>query len=356
MRASESLPNRWRTRRLAIVALLLIASAGSSLSVPATSATWTSMATPASEDDEPELLNLDPADFDNPTVIDNEWLPLTPGTRLVYSGFDVDDNGERIPHVVVDTTTDLVKEINGVRTRISIEEDYSDEELVEKDIRFNAQDNDGNVWHLGELVETYEEGALVGAQVWLGGVTEGAHPGIQMLASPKVGDTYSQGYAPPPFYWTDRAQVHTMGQQTTVPAGRYEDVMVIAEWDQETEEGVFQDKYHARGVGVVRVGFRGPDPQQEELELVGIEQLSSEEMADVRADVLRMEERAYFYGQTPPVEIDNLDAEGRNPTAGIAQRANEERNTSGRARRIDRFNRQPRGRSASDLRWQRSRT
>ena len=284
--------HRRRVISLAI-ALLLVMSAGVA---PATSQTA------ADELEEPALLDIDPANFDNPTVIDNEWMPLEPGTRLVYEGFDVDDNGERIPHVIVDTTTDLTKEINGVRTRVSIEEDYSDEELVEKEIVFRAQDNDGNVWHFGQLVETYDEGALVGGHVWLVGLTEGAHAGIHMLAAPQVGDTYSQGYAPPPFYWTDRALVHRVGQQTTVPSGSYEDVMVIAEWDAETEEGVFQDKYIARGVGVVRVGFRGPDPQQEEMELVGIEQLSPEALADARAEVLRMEERAYLYGRTPPVE------------------------------------------------------
>jgi hypothetical protein len=352
---SESLPNRCRTRTLAVISLLLIAMAGNPLSIGTTAGTSPAAAIAMSQTDEPELLNLDPADFDNSAVIDNEWTPLTPGTRLVYSGYDVDDNGEHIPHVVVDTTTDLTKVINGVRTRISIEEDYSDEELVEKDIRFTAQDKDGNVWHIGELVETYDDGALVGTQVWLGGLTEGAHAGIQMPAMPRVGDTYSEGYAPPPYFWTDRAQVHSMGQKTTVPAGTYDDVMVIAEWDKETEHGVFQDKYYARGVGVVRVGFRGPDPQKEELELVGIEQLSPEELGDVRADVQRMEERAYFYGQTAPAEVDTIGAGARN-TVGTAQRANEERETSGQVPGNEGYNQQPRGTSAPHLPRRRPRT
>ncbi|MFL5762150.1 MAG: hypothetical protein ACJ789_20820 [Thermomicrobiales bacterium] len=281
--------------------MLLIVLAGSSYTVAAR----TAVALPAQasgETDEPELLNIDPTNFDHSAVIDNDWMPLKPGTRLFYEGVDVDDNGDRIPHVVVVTVTDLTKVIDGVRTRITLEEDYSDEELVEQDAIFHAQDKDGNVWHLGELVETYEEGSLVGGQVWLVGLTEGAHAGIEMLAEPQVGDIYSQGYAPPPYYWTDRAEVYQTGQQTTVPAGSYEDVMVIAEWDRETEEGVFQDKYHARGVGVVRVGFRGPDPQKEELELGGIEQLGEVELADVRTQVLQMEERAYAYGRTPPAE------------------------------------------------------
>ena len=284
---------RLRVVSLAVAMLLLMLAGGTPPSAETADAVM----------EEPALLDIDPTNFDNPTVIDNEWMPLRPGTRLVYDGFDVDDNGQRIPHVVFATTTDLTKVINGVRTRVILEEDYSDEELVEKDIAFHAQDNDGNVWHFGELVETYEGAAFLGGHVWLVGLTEGAHAGIQMLAEPEVGETYSQGYAPPPFFWTDRSLVHRMGLRTTVPSGTYEDVMVISEWDQETEEGVFQDKYYARGVGVVRIGFRGPDPTGEELELIGIEQLSPEELADLRRDVLRMEERAYLYGRTPPAEM-----------------------------------------------------
>lgn len=313
MGSPESMPNRSRARRFAVSALLLIMSAGTAMGSMPAGATSTPVASPVVEIEDPPLLNLDPSNFDeHSATIDNEWMPLQPGMRRVYTGFDVDDSGEQIPHVVVDTTTDLTKVINGVRTRISLEEDYSDEELTEKDIRFTAQDKDGNVWHFGELVETYDEGAYVGTQIWLGGLTEGAHVGISMLAAPQVGESYSQGYAPSPYFWTDRAIVHAMGEQTTVPAGSYDDVMVIAEWDKETEEGVFQDKYHAPGVGVVRVGFRGPDPLKEELELVGIEELNPIELSDIRAEILRMEERAYFYSQTPPAEPDNPDGSGVN--------------------------------------------
>jgi hypothetical protein len=351
MSPSEPPPNRWNIPRVAVIALLLMATAGTSFSVAAQVTVSTPTSTLSNEDAEVQLLDLDAANFGaNSADIDNEWSPLTPGTRLVYAGLDIDDEGQRVPHVVVDTVTDLTKEINGVRTRISIEEDYSDEELVEKDIRFNAQDNDGNVWHLGELVETYEDGAFVGAQVWIGGVTEGAHPGIQMLAAPQVGDTYSQGFAPPPFYWTDRARVHMMGQQTTVQTGSYDDVMVIAEWDQETMEGVFQDKYYARGVGVVRVGFRGPDPQQEELELVGMEQLSPIELADVRADVLRMEERAYLYSQTSPAETDDMDADQATPAADAGHGGQGQGIIPGRSTSMRGLGRRTRARSAFRLR------
>ena len=248
-----------------------------------------------------QLEDFDPTNFDRSTTIDNEWWPLKPGTRWVYEGFSIED-GERMPHLVVDTVTDLTKVINGVRTVVSVEEDYSDGELVERELAFHAQDKDGNVWHLGQLREEYEDKQFVGAQAWLVGHLEGAKAGIRMLAEPQLEASYSQGYAPPPFYWTDRSRVYQMGQQTRVAAGSYKDVMVIEEWDAETPPGIFQLKYYARGVGIVRIGFKGDDPEKEETELVKVEQLGPGALEEARAEALKLEERAYVYGRTPPAE------------------------------------------------------
>ena len=268
------------------------------------------VATAGAGDQEKKYLELDPANFDRSTTIDNEWLPLKPGTQLVYEGFHVED-GEQIRHRVVDTVTDLTKVISGVRTVVSVEEDYSGDELIEREIAFHAQDNDGNVWHLGQLRETYDQVEFVGGRVWLVGYL-GAKAGIRMLAKPLLGTPgYSQGYAPAPFNWTDRGRVYQVDQKTKVPTGSYDGVLVIEEWDAETPKGVFQLKYHARGVGVVRIGFRGPDPEQEEMELVKIVHLPPEALAEVRAKALKIEERAYVYGRTPPAEPMNPGAGGR---------------------------------------------
>lgn len=253
---------------------------------------------------ENEFEELDPTNFDDPTNIDNEWWPLKPGRRLVYEGITVEE-GEEVPHRIVDTVTDLTKVINGVRTVVILEEDYSDDRLTEQEIAFHAQDNDGNVWHFGQLREVYDENEFVGGRVWLVDLPEGAKAGIRMLAEPETGTPgYSQGYAPDPFNWTDRARVYQMGQETEVPTGSYDDVMVIEEWDAETPEGVFQLKYYARGVGVVRIGFRGPDPNQEEMELVEIVELDPETLAEAREQALQIEARAYMYAlNTPPAEL-----------------------------------------------------
>jgi hypothetical protein len=248
-----------------------------------------------------DLLEIDPKNFDRPTVIDNKWMPMKPGMRHVYDGFCVED-GEPVRHSIVETVTDLTKMIGGIRAVVTLEEDYSEGQLVELEIAFHAKDNDGNVWHLGQLCEAHEEGEFVGGKVWHFGNPTGAKAGIRMWANPKVGMTASQGFAPAPFTWTDRGRVAQLGQKTKVPAGTFEDVLIVDEWDDETLEGVFQTKWYAPNHGLVRIGFRGPDPQEEEVELVKSEHLDEAGMAKARAKALGIEERAYMYAQTPPAE------------------------------------------------------
>jgi len=212
---------------------------------------------------------------------------------------------EEIPHRIEFTVTALTKEIAGVRTVVAWVVDYSDGQVVEQEIAFYAQDNDGNVWYLGEHPEEYEDGELVEAPTWLAGI-EDAVAGIKMKAEPQQGTPgYFQGWAPA-VEWTDYGQVDQMGQETCVSVDCYQDVLVIAEASLE-EEDAYQLKYYARGVGNVQVGWRGEDATQEELELVEYVQLSPEALAEVRAESLEMEEHAYevsedVYGQTPPAE------------------------------------------------------
>jgi hypothetical protein len=239
--------------------------------------------------------------------IDNEWLPLIPGTEFVYEGFTVDENGEEIPHEIVFTVTDLTKEIGGVRSVVILDEDFSDGELEEKELTFFAQDNDGNVWHLGQYSETYEGEEFIGGRAFLFGHLEGARAGIMMLAEPKLGTpSYSQGFAPPPYNFTDRGQVFETGEKISVPFGDFEDVLVIRETNQE-EPDAFQLKYYAASVGNIRIG--GEDVQQETLELVDVVELSEDALAEVRAEALELEERANVYGSTPPAEHNDGDDE-----------------------------------------------
>lgn len=203
--------------------------------------------------------------------------------------------------------TDLTKTIDGVENVVVWERDYTEGELVETELALFAQDKDGHIWHMGEYPEEYEEGELDAAPAWVHGL-KGATAGITIPAEPQTGTPdYAQGYAPPPIEYVDRGVVHKTDQKTCVPAGCYDDVVVIAEFEPNISHA-FQDKFYAPGVGVVRVGWRGKnDESKEELELVRFTELSSAEMANVRAEALELEDRAYriskqVWARTPRAE------------------------------------------------------
>jgi hypothetical protein len=186
------------------------------------------------------------------------------------------------------------------------ERDYNDGELVEAELGFFAQDNYGNVWHMGEYPEEYEDGEFDKAPGWLAG-SKGATAGIAMRAEPRPGTpSYAQGYAPPPINWNDRGRVYKVGQKICVPVDCYEDVLVIEEFER-NKPGAYQLKYYAPGVGDVRVGWRGPEEEEKEgLDLVKDVSLSQRALAKARADALELEKRAYelkdFYRETQPAK------------------------------------------------------
>jgi hypothetical protein len=272
---------------------------------PAPTPEPTPEATTNGEGVEPQFADFDPNNFENSTTIDNEWMPMQPGTKWVHEGTALDDEGNSITRRIDFTVTDLTKEIEGVRTVVAWIVDYNDGEVIEKEIAFYAQDNDGNVWYLGEYPEEYEGGEFVKAAPWIAGI-EDAKAGIKMWAEPKLGGpVVYQGWGPA-VEWSDYGQVDQMGQETCVPVDCYTDVLVNAETSL-GETGAYQLKYYARGVGEVRVGWKGADEVQEELELIELTQLGPEELAEVRAEALELEKHAYeistdVYVHTSPME------------------------------------------------------
>jgi hypothetical protein len=279
---------------------------------PAPSLTPSPTQTPTSRSPEPRLPDtpgeeslpdeLSHAGFSDPTVIDNQWFPLVPGTRYVYRG-TVNDDGA-VPHSVFFTVTDLVKVIDGIRAVVIYDQDAVDGQVVEAEIAFLAQDDLGNVWLLGEYPEEYEDGEFVAAPTWIHGLA-GARAGILVKADPPYGPSWPQGWGPE-VGWTDRARVFEAGSTTCVPTGCYQDVLVIDEFNPE-EPDAHQLKYYAPGIGNVRVGWAGArEEDQEVLELERIRHLTPSQMDDIRAAAFALEERGFevspdVYAQTLPM-------------------------------------------------------
>ncbi len=266
---------------------------------------------PARAAAESDFEPFDAGSFDERSiVVDNAWFPLAPGTQWTWQGTSIDDEGKQEDHAVVFTVTDLTKVIDGVRTVVIWEQDIVDGDLEESELAFFAQAKDGSVWHFGENPEEYDEGEIVAAPGWIHGVKDG-RAGIQMPAKPVLGSpSFAQGLAPS-VPWTDRAQVYQTDQKTKVPFGSYEDVMVMDEFSRE-EPGAYQLKYYAKGVGLVRVGYRGEVTDKEVLELVKKEQLDAAALAEIRATAMAMEQRGFqqspdVYALTQPLQ----DREGK---------------------------------------------
>jgi hypothetical protein len=229
----------------------------------------------------PPLVDFQDQSFGHSTTIDNEYLPITPGTRLTYEG-SVAGGGGGTAHRVIFTVTDLVKEVDGVDNRVVYDVDESDGEVTEAELAFFAQDDAGRVWNLGEYPEEFEAGKFVGApNVWLSGVDD-AIGGIHMPAEPEAlvgGPEYLQGYAPN-IDFLDCARVAHKNKKVSVPAGDFSDVLTTHERSPLDPGNAIQVKDHAPGVGIVRIGAIN-DPEAETLELVSIDQLSNSELRKV---------------------------------------------------------------------------
>ena len=242
--------------------------------------------------------------FSKPATVDNEWFPLRPGTQLVFRG-STTEGKESVSHRVVFTVTDLTKKIDGVRSVVLWDRDYSAGDLVEAEIAFFAQDDDGNVWQLGEYPEEYENGKILASPLWIHGL-QGARAGLTMRAAPRTGTSnYSLGWGPAVGF-NDRAKVLKTGAKTCVPLDCYTNVLVTDEYNPD-EPGKHQLKYYARGVGNVRVGWAGKNEETKEtLVLLAIKRLDAKAMAHARAAAYRLEASAYerkkVYSQTSPLE------------------------------------------------------
>lgn len=185
--------------------------------------------------------DFDPDDFVR--RVNHPYFPLTPGTTYIYEG-ETEDGFERVKVSVLSRT----KKILGITATVVRDTVWIDGELVEDTFDWFAQDEDGNVWYLGEAVKDYENGEVVStAGSWEAGV-DGAKPGIIMLAHPKVGDTYRQEYYVGEA--EDMAQVINLNASVSVPYGSFRNVLVTRECTP-LEPGVAENKYYARGVGLI---------------------------------------------------------------------------------------------------------
>jgi hypothetical protein len=112
----------------------------------------------------------------------------------------------------------------------------------------DAQDDQGNVWYLGENTKAYEpDGTVDTSGSWQAGV-DGAEPGIIMEADPRVPDAYRQEYLKGEA--EDTAWIVIRGGSVTVPYATAHHVLTSLEFAR-IEPDVIDQKIYAPGIGIV---------------------------------------------------------------------------------------------------------
>jgi hypothetical protein len=186
-------------------------------------------------------IEFDPDNFGNSLDIDKQYFPLVPGTTFTYKG---ETDGE--PTKDVFKVTDQTKEILGVTARVVHDTAYENGEKIEVTDDWFAQDDDGNVWYMGEFTTELETGSHEGS--WEAGV-DGAEPGIIMLANPEKGDKYYQEFLEGEA--EDQAKVIEVDESVCVPYGCFDHVVVTKDFTA-LERGVTEQKYYAPGIGEIK--------------------------------------------------------------------------------------------------------
>jgi hypothetical protein len=202
---------------------------------------------------------LYPADF--VAAVTNPFFPLTPGTTQNYRGETADGIETIITVVLTDT-----KVILGITATIVHDQVFLDGELIEDTFDWYAQQNNGDVWYLGEDSKEIENGRVVStAGSWEAGV-DGAKPGIIMWGDPAahLNEQYRQEYYEE--VAEDVATVIALDESADVPHGSFTGC-IKTEDRNPLEQGAVEHKVYCSGIGLT---LEGPVDGSQRVELTEI--------------------------------------------------------------------------------------
>ena len=187
--------------------------------------------------------------------VDNQWFPLLPGTRYVYTGVK---DGKRSRDVM--TVTHNTRTIDGVPCVAVQDRLYLLGRLEERTIDWYSQDSRGNVWYFGEkTAELDKNGRVTSTEgTWTAGVN-GGQPGIYMPANPRVGQSGRQEY------YKGHAEDHfnVIGLFNTVSPPGLKNTLLTQETTP-LEPGTVDHKMYVRGIGtVLEQTEQGPNERNE---------------------------------------------------------------------------------------------
>jgi len=181
--------------------------------------------------------------FSHPREITNRYLPLASLKQ------DILQNDEERVERTAKPGVQKSFQIGGQKVdALAIEDrEYNSKgELTESTLDYFAQDDGGNVYYLGEDVDTYKSGKISGhGGAWLFG-KDTQNLGVIMPAHPKVGDKFKSEDAAPITWEAD--EIISLSETATVPAGTFQNCLKIKET---SSDGDTEYKLYAPGVGVI---------------------------------------------------------------------------------------------------------
>jgi hypothetical protein len=209
-------------------------------------------------------VELDPARFS--ADITNRYWPMPVGRRWSYR--EIDEEGKALK-VVVTSTSQTRRIANGITARVVRDTVTEDGELIEDTFDWYAQDDEGNVWYMGEDTAEFEGGELTTRAGSFEAGADGALPGIVMPAEPADGMRYRQEYYKGEA--EDNGEVLSVDEQAEVPYGHFEEVLLTKDTIT-IEPDVLEYKLYAPKLGPVLVfGVSGGGGREElvDVETVG---------------------------------------------------------------------------------------
>ena len=173
----------------------------------------------------------------------NRYFILEPGYELV-----LEDGNEQL----VVAVTDQTKRIGDFDTRVVEERESRGGKLTEISRNFFAISKRTNdVYYFGEEVDIYKNGKVVAHEgAWLAG-QNGARFGLMMPGEPTLNARYYQEIAPRGAM--DRAEIVSLTDQRSTPAGNFTNVVKIAETNP-LEGHSLEYKYYAPDIGLLQDG------------------------------------------------------------------------------------------------------
>ena len=185
----------------------------------------------------------------NTAELTNPMVPFSNVPVKFYEGEQTDpETGETVVIRVEERVLPETKVIAGVDAMVVEAKDIEDGELIELTHDYYAQSSDGTVYYLGEDVNDYEDGEVVGHNgAWLAGEGDNL-AGVFMLPDPQVGDVFEQERAPG--IAEDRSTVLETGLSLSTPAGDFTGCMKTE--DVNPLDGETEFKFYCPDVGLVR--------------------------------------------------------------------------------------------------------